>query len=179
VKRLGRVVAALVALAGIVVGLVGLVRSAALAADEHVVWPLPQWWDDLAEGSVWWVTAIVAAGVALAAIACLLLGSRQLTPSRPPATVETGGVQVKLAALERLVAGRLAAELPGLKPVRVRVLRSGEGWEVAAQVDVPPHDLSGVWERAARVVGPELERAAGGTPTGLVLEVRRFVGEGA
>jgi hypothetical protein len=101
---------------------------------------------------------------------------RQLAPPRPPATVQVGGVTVKLAALERLVAARLGAEIPGLTPVRVRVLRAERGWDVAATVDVPANDLQGVRDTAVLVTAAELSRAAVGELAGLDLEVRRFTG---
>lgn len=173
---LARIMAVVAALSGIVGGLAGLVRAAALAADERLVWQPPEWWSDLDDESAAWVVGVVAAAVALAAVAYLIMALRQLTPPRPAATFHVGGAQVKSAALERLVATRLGAEIPGLTPVRVRVTWAGEGWDVSALVDAPAHDLAGVRDRAVRVAGAELSRAAGGALGGLDLEVRRFVG---
>ena len=175
---LARTMALIAALAGIVVGLAGLVRAAALAADERLIWRLPEWWDDLDSGSGSWIVGLAAVAAAAAAVAYLIVAFRQLTPPRPPARVEVGGAQVKLAALERLVATRLGAEIPGLAPVRVQVLWTEDGWDVSAQVDVPPNDLAGVRDRAVSVARAELSRAAGGALAGLDLEVRRFADPG-
>lgn len=173
---LARILAALAALGGLLVGLAGLVRAAALAGDDLLVWGLPVWWTDLVDEAASWVVGLVAAAVVMAALAYLLLAMRQLAPPRPPATVQVGGVTVKLAALERLVAARLGAEIPGLTPVRVRVLRAEGGWDVAATVDVPANDLQGVRDTAVLVTAAELSRAAVGELAGLDLEVRRFTG---
>jgi hypothetical protein len=179
VSPLARILAVIAALTGIVVGLAGLVRAAALAADERVVWRLPQWWEDLDGGSASWVVGLVAAAVAVAAVAYLIVALRQLAPPRAPATFQVGGAQVKVAGLERLVATRLGAEIPGLAPVRVQVTWAGQGWDVSALVDAPADDLVGVRDRAVRVAGAELSRATGGALAGLDLEVRRFVGPAA
>jgi hypothetical protein len=174
-SRAARTLAIVVALIGIVVGSAALVRAAALAADDAVAWPWPAWWDDLAGGPASWATALVAAAVAVAAIACLLLAFRQLAPPQPPQTVEAGGARVKVVALERVLATRLAAELPGLGVRAVRLSWTETGWDVWALVDAPARDLSGVRARAALVAGAELSRAAGGALARLDLDVRRFV----
>lgn len=176
---LARILAVVAALAGIVVGLAGLVRAAALAADDRVVWGMPQWWDDLVDGSTSWVVALAAAAVTVAAVAYLIVALRQLAPPRAPATFQVGDARVKVAALERLVATRLAADISRLAPLRVRVTWAGEGWDVSALVDAPANDLAGLRDRAVRVAGAELSRATGGALAGLDLEVRRFVGPAA
>lgn len=172
---LARVLAVIAALVGAVAALAGLVRAAAMAGDERLVWDLPDWWTGLTDASGWAV-GIAAAAVAAAAIVYLIVALRELEPARPPASLQIGGVQVRPAALERLVATRLAAEIAGLTPVRVRVTRHGAGWDVEAAVDVPPNDLTGLRDRAVRVVRAELAGAAGGGLAGLDLEVRRFAG---
>lgn len=177
-SRAARTLATVAALVGIVVGLAALVRAAALAGDEGLAWPWPAWWNDLAGGPASWATAAVAAAVAVAAIAYLVLAFRQLAPPQAPQTVEAGGARVKIAALERLLATRLAAELPGLGVRDVRLSWTAPGWDVWALVDAPARDLSGVRARAAVVAGAELSRAAGGTLARLDLEVRRFVAGG-
>ena len=123
-----------------------------------------------------WLIGATAAAVAAAAVVYLVLAVHQLSPPGPPANVQVGGASVKLVALERLVAARLGAEIPGLTPVRVRLVRSAEGWDVAALVDVRADDLRGMRESAVGVTAAELARAAGGELAGLDLEVRRFVG---
>ena len=55
-----------------------------------------------------------------------------------------GGARVRLAALERLVAARLEAEVPSLIAVRVGVSWLGGGWGVSALVDAPADDLIGL-----------------------------------
>ena len=120
----------------------------------------------------------VAAALAALAVVYLILAIHQLSPPGPPASVHVGGATVKLAALERLVAARLGSEVPGLTPVRVRIVQSSEGWEVGALVDVRADDLRGMRETAVAVTAAELARAAGGELAGLDLEVRRFVGSG-
>lgn len=175
---LGRALAFVAGLCGVVFGLAGLVRAAALAADENVVWDLPEWWTDLVEGSTPWPVTLVAAGVAAAAALYLVMAVRQLSPPGPPATVRVGDVDVKMAALERLVSQRLAAEVPGLTPVRVHVTWADGGWDVRALVDVRPFDLAGARDHAVGVAGAELTRATGRDLGRLALEVRRFVGAG-
>jgi len=175
VSLLGRIMAVIAALAGVVVGLAGLIRAAALASDGRLVWRLPPWWASLGDEANGWVVGLVAAAVGAAAVAYLIVALRQLTPARPAASVMVGGAQVKLAALERLVAARLKTEIPSLTAVRVGVSWFGGGWRVSAVVDVPADDLIGLRERAVRLVREELSRAAGGTLAGLALEVRRFV----
>lgn len=171
-----RVLAVTAALGGLVIGLAGLVRAAALAAEGRLVWRLPSWWTDLVDGADPWVIAGVAAAVAAVAAVYLVAAVHQLSPPAPPASVQVGGASVKLAALERMVAARLGAEIPGLAPVRVHIVRSGGSWEVAALVDVRAEDLRGMRESALAVTAAELARAAGGELAGLDLEVRRFVG---
>jgi len=171
-----RVLAAVAALCGVVFGLAGLVRAAALAADDAVAWQLPRWWTDLVDGPTSWVVAVVAAAVAAAAALYLILAVRQLSGPGRPATARVGDVDVKLAALERLVAQRLAAEVPGLTPVRVRVSWAGEGWDVDVLVDVRPLALDGVRAQAVGVADAELARATGRGLSRLALEVRRFAG---
>lgn len=175
---IARLLAAVVALCGVVFGLAGLVRAAALAADDAVVWGLPRWWTDLVDGSTSWVAAAAAAVAAVAAL-CLILAFRQLSSTGRPATARVGDVDVKLAALDRLVAQRLAAEVAGLVPVRVRVLWGGEGWDVDAIVDVRPAGLDGVRAHAVGVADAELARATGRSLTRLTLEVRRFSDAGS
>lgn len=172
-SAIARLLAAVVALCGVVFGLAGLVRAAALAADDAVVWGLPRWWTDLVDGPASWVAA-AAAVVAAAATLCLILAFRQLSRTGRPATARVGDVDVKLAALDRLVAQRLAAEVAGLAPVRVRVLWGGEGWDVDALVDVRPAGLDGVRAHAVGVADAELARATGRGLARLALEVRRF-----
>jgi hypothetical protein len=176
VSVVARILAIVAALVGTVVGLAALVRAAALAGDGQVVWPLPRWWTDLTGGADAWLTGLVAAAVAVAAVAYILLAVRQLSPPREPQTVAAGGARVKVAALERLVATRLDVELPGLHVREARVSWSDAGWDVWVLADVPARDLTGVRARAASVAGPELARAAGGSLRRLDVEVRRFVG---
>jgi hypothetical protein len=176
VTLLARVLAVIAALAGVIVGLAGLVRAAALASDGRLVWSLPTWWTDLGDGAAGWTVGLVAAAAATVAVAYLIVALRQLAPPPPPASVVVGGAQVRLAALERLVVTRLRAEIPGLAPVRVRIAWQGGGWDVSALVDVPANDLTGLRDRAVRVVRAELATAADGELVGLDLEVRRFVG---
>jgi len=171
----GRIMAVIAALAGVVVGLAGLIRAAALASDGRLVWRLPSWWTRLGDEANGWVVGLVAAAVAAVAVAYLIIALRQLTPARPAASAMVGGAQVKLAALERLVAARLETEIQSLRAVRVGVSWLDGGWSVSAVVDAPADDLIGLRERAVRVVREELSRAAGGTLAGLALEVRRFV----
>lgn len=171
-----RVLAGVAALCGIVFGLAGLVRTAALAADDTVVWPLPQWWTDLIEGSSSWVVAVVAAATAVAAALYVVLAFRELGGRSAPATARVGDADVKPAALERLIAQRLAAEVPGLAVGRVRVSWAGEGWDVDTIVDVRPLGLDGVRAQAVEVAEAELRRATGRGVARLALEVRRFVG---
>ena len=53
-----RVLAVVAALGGLVFGLAGLVRAAALAADGRLVWRLPSWWTDLVdEADPWMIDA--------------------------------------------------------------------------------------------------------------------------
>ena len=173
-----RALAALAALCGIVFGLAGLVRVAALAADDDVVWGPPRWWADLVDGSASWTVALAGAAVAAASALYLVLAFRRLNGPGRPATARVGDVDVKLAALERLVGQRLAAEIPGLAVLRVRVAWSGDGWDVGALVDVRPLGLDGVRADAVDVAAAELTRATGRGLTRLTLEVRRFVGAG-
>ncbi len=177
-SAIARLLAAVVALCGVVFGLAGLVRAAALAADEAVVWGLPRWWTDLVDGPTSWVAAAATTVAAVAAL-CLILAFRQLSSTGRPATARVGDVDVKLAALDRLVAQRLAAEVAGLVPVRVRVLWGGEGWDVDALVDVRPAGLDGVRAHAVGVADAELARATGRSLTRLTLEVRRFSDAGS
>jgi hypothetical protein len=173
-----RVMAFVAGLCGVVFGLAGLVRAAALAADENVVWDLPRWWTDLVDGSTEGVV-LAAAVAALGAAVYLVMAFRQLSSPGPPATVRVGDVDVKMTALERLVSQRLAAEIPGLSPVRVRVSWAEDGWEVHAVVDARPFDLAGARDRAVGVARAELVRATGRDLGKFALEVRRFVGAGA
>ena len=172
---LARIMAVIAALAGVVVGLAGLIRAAALASDGRLVWSLPWWWTGLGDEANGWAVGLVAAAVAAAAVAYLIVALRQLRPARPAASVMVGGAHVKLAALERLIAVRLETESPRLKAVSVGVSWLGGGWAVSAVVDAPADDLIGLRERAVRLVREELSRAAGGESAGLALEVRRFV----
>ena len=172
---LARIMAVIAALAGVVIGLAGLIRAAALASDGRLVWKLPSWWTGLGDEANGWMVGLAAAAVAAAAVAYLIVALRQLSPARPAANVMVGGARVKLAALERLVAARLQAEVPSLIAVRVGVSWLGGGWAVSALVDAPADDLIGLRERAVRLVREELSRAAGGELDGLALEVRRFV----
>ena len=171
-----RVLAVVAALGGLVIGLAGLVRAAALAADDRLVWRLPSWWTDLVDEADPWMIGAAAAAAAAVAVVYLVLAVHQLSPPGPPASVQVGGASVKLAALERVVAARLGGEVPGLTPVRVRIVRSGGGWVVTALVDVRAEDLRGMRESAVGVARAELARAAGGELVGLDLEVRRFIG---
>jgi hypothetical protein len=173
-----RILAVVAALAGVILGLAGLVRAAALAADGRLVWRLPSWWTELVDEAEPWLIAAAAAVLAALAVVYLVVAVHQLSPPGPPASVRVGGASVKLAALERLVAARLASEVPGLTPVRVRIVRSDGGWDVAALVDVRAVDLRGMRDAAVAVTAAELARAAGGEFAGLDLEVRRFVGSG-
>jgi hypothetical protein len=179
VSVVSRLLAAVAAVAGIVLGLAGLVRTAALAADDDVVWESPRWWADLVDGPASWAVAVAAGGVAAAAVLYLIVAFRQFDGSSVPATARIGDVDVKLAALERLVGQRLAAEVAGLAPVRVRVSWAGEGWDVVALVDARPLGLDGVRARAVDVAEAELIRATGRGLERLSLEVRRFRGSGS
>ena len=171
--------ACLAGLCGLFFALTGLLRAAALGGDEGAVWDLPSWWTELVDGPESWVLTLVAVAVAAGAALYLIVAFRQLQSSGPPATARVGDADVKLAALERLVSQRLAAEIAGLKPVRVEVSWADEGWDVHALVDLPPLDLAGVASDAVGVTGAELLRATGRDLGRLALEVRRFVGRDA
>lgn len=177
-SAVARTLAGVAAVCGVACGLAGLVRSAALAGDDALVWELPRWWTDLVAARTPWIVAVVVAVAAAAGVLCLLLAFRQLRGPRRPATVRVGDAEVKLAALERLVAQRLAAEVAGLTPVRVRMAWAGEGWDIDALVDVGPLGLDGLRAHAVGVADAELARATGRGLVRLVVRVRRFVGGG-
>ena len=170
-----RTMAYLAGLCGALFALTGLLRAAALGADEGAVWDLPNWWTDLVDGPEPWVLMLVAAAVAAGAAIYLVVAFRQLDSPGPPATARVGEADVKMAALERLVSQRLAADIAGLKPIRVRVSWADGGWDVHALVDLPPLDLAGVTSNAVGVSSAELLRATGRDLGRLALEVRRFV----
>jgi hypothetical protein len=174
-----RTMAWIAGLCGGVFALAGLVRAAALGGDEGAVWNLPRWWTELVDGPETWVLTLVAVAVAAGAALYLIVAFRQLQPPGPPATARVGDADVKMAALERLVSQRLAAEIAGLKPVRVKVSWADEGWDAHALVDLPPLDLAGVTSNAVAVTGAELLRATGSDLGRLSLEVHRFVGRDA
>ncbi len=174
-----RAMAYLAGVCGVAFALGGLVRAAALGGAEGAVWDLPSWWTELVDGPESWVLTLVAVAVTAGAVLYLIVAFRQLTSPGPPDTARVGEVDVKMAALERLVSQRLAAEIAGLKPVRVKVSWADEGWDVHALVDLPPLDLSGVTSNAVDVTGAELLRATGRDLGRLALEVRRFVGRDA
>ena len=157
--RFGAVVAGLV---GVLVGAASLVREIVLAADGSVGWAMPGWWGRLTgaeAGSVIWVAA--AAVIAVAA-ALLILTVRQLgVLDRGPGLVEyaaeSGRARIDVPALERAMARRLAAELPGMKARTVGLDKGAAGWRVRVEADLPARDLVGTQRRAFSVLAADLE----------------------
>jgi len=178
VNALAKGLAFVAALCGVVFGLAGLVRAAALAADEGVVWEAPGWWAELLDGGGSSLLTLLAVAFAAAAALYLVVAVRQLAPPGAPATARVGDVDVKMAALERMVSQRLATEVAGLTPLRVRVTWADDGWDVNALVDARPRDLAGIRDQAVAVTGAELHQATGRDLGRLTLEVRRFAGHG-
>lgn len=158
-----RLAAVAAGLLGVVAAAASLVRELTLAADGSREWALAGWWGRLTGAEAAYPAGVAAAGVAVLAAALVVLGVRQLGMwSRRPGLVEfagpSGRARIDVPALERALARRLAAELPGVKAGAVGLDKGPTGWRVRVEAEVPARDLAGLQRRAFSVLAADLQR---------------------
>jgi len=166
VTAMARIVAVIAGLACMSLAAAELVKQGMLAAEPGMVWPASAWWAELTGDPLWTTTGVAAAITAAAAIALIVYAIRQLGDSRRgPELVEFAaeGCRARLSVpgLERALARRLEAVLPGARVARVGLTRGAEGWRARVEADMPAVDLAGAREHALAVLTRDLERMGG------------------
>lgn len=179
-----RVATLLVALAGALICAALLVREAALAASQTVVWSAPRWWHDLLTAPAGLV-ALAGVAAAVLGIGCLWLALRMLGGGEPDegAAIVLGAEQtsvvVKSEALERLLAHRLVDELAEVRSARVRVTRREQRLVTRTSLALAATDVRRSHARARAVIDRELRAATGLGAGELTVEVDELlVGRG-
>lgn len=179
-----RLATLLAALAGTLICAALLVREAALAANQTVVWSGSRWWHDLlhAPGAL---VALAGVGALVLGAGCLWFALRMLAagPVDDGAGVELGDLQtsvvVKAEALEHLLAHCLVAELAEVKSARVRVTRRDERLVTRTLLSLAATDVRRTHARARAVIDRELRAATGLDAGELTVEVDELlVGRG-
>jgi len=160
-----RLIAVVVALAGLLFAAAGMVREVVLAAHWATDWPLSTWWARVTgEPSAATTVAAVLAG--LLAVALLLLAVRQLGGRRRgPALVEFAGehgwARLDIGALERALRRRLEVEFPGLKARGLEFSKLTSGWRARLEAELPALELEALQVRAHDLLATDLARMAG------------------
>jgi hypothetical protein len=150
-------------LAGTLICAALLLREAALAASQTVVWSAPRWWHDLLTAPAG-LAALAGVAAALLGVGCLWLALRMLGGGERDegAAIDAGAGQtsvvVKAGALERLLARRLVTR---------------------TSISLAATDVRRAHARARTVIDRELRAAAGLDAGELTVEVDELlVGRG-
>ncbi len=161
-----------------------LLREAALAASQTVVWSAPRWWHDLLTAPAG-LAALAGVAAALLGVGCLWLALRMLGGGERDegAAIDAGAGQtsvvVKAGALERLLARRLVDELAEVRSARVRVTRREQRLVTRTSISLAATDVRRAHARARTVIDRELRAAAGLDAGELTVEVDELlVGRG-
>lgn len=160
-----RTVAVLAGVAGIVIALAAAVREMVLAADKSLKWGSSVTLSRLTSdpGGATWIVAAVAAALA---VALIVLAVRQFRaadggPELIQFQDEAGWARLDVRAMERGIARRLQASLPGVRVQGVRLRKTGDVWHVRVRADVPARDVRSLRSRMQGLVGDDLLRTGG------------------
>lgn len=163
---LARIVAIVAGLACMVLAGVELVRQASLAADSGVRWPASSWWTGLTGEPTWTTTGVAAAVVAAITVVLVIFAVRQVGDRRSgPDVVEVAAddsrARVSVPGLERALARRFEAVVPGSRVRGVVLRKEQEGWRVRVEASLPACDLVAARSRALEAFRGDLRRTSG------------------
>jgi hypothetical protein len=161
-----RLIAVVAGCACLLLAGVELVREAALAADSTISWPVSAWWNELTGDPTWSTTGVAAAVAATLAVVLIVLAARQMGERRRgPDLVQFAaeGVRARLsiAGLERALARRVRAVVPGIGVSHFELLKGGSGWRVRLEASLPPGDRERLRRRMLETLRGDLQRIGG------------------
>lgn len=160
-----RVAAVLVGLAGMVLALAAALREVVVAADDAVTWRSSGTLRRLTDDPDW-LTAVVAVGAAVVAVALIVLAVRQFRPADGGPTViqfqdAAGWARLDVRAMERGMRRRLEASLPGVRVQDVKLRKAGDVWRITVSADVPGRDLQPLRGRMYELLREDLQSTGG------------------
>lgn len=178
--RLARVVLVLTGIVAIAVAGAVTARQIVIAADPSIRWPLPSWWQWLAETGHPWRTGVAAACAGVAAVACLWLAARAMRrPAAGIKRIELGGeggrTTIEAGAVDRFLSHALLRHAPEIEQAKVTLYDDGEKYEALVVIAARPCDLAQLHPRLLRALGDDLHRAVGKEIDRLEIEVDRFI----
>ncbi len=161
-----RFIAVVAGIAGMVLAGAELVRQAYLAADGSVNWPAAAWWARLTGDPSWATTGVAAGATAALAVVLIVMAVRQLGDRRRgPELVEfaSTGCRARLSVpgLERALARRVEAVLPGARVASVGLSKTRGGWRARVEATLPASDLADARARAFATLSDDLRRLGG------------------